>query len=252
MPIKPSDREEEFFAHQEFEKRRKMQVEQQQKLREEERVRLIQEHMRSYLQQGHLAPREGFIYVERMIEGRTRRGLMLCLDLECYDYTRGSTSLIRATEGTIIERLPPRMRIRTGAALELPHILVLIDDPRKTVLEPLGREKSRMEVLYDFDLMLGSGHLSGYGLTEAQEAGVIAALRNLARPQTFSSRYGLDPNTPVLLFAMGDGNHSLATAKAVWERVKPAVGLDHPARYALVELENVHDSGLEFEPISWT
>jgi hypothetical protein len=216
---------------------------------EEERIRLIQEHMRSYLQQGHLAPREGFIYVERTFEGRTRRGLMLCLDLECYDYTRGSTSLIRATEGTIIERLPPRMRIRTGAALELPHILVLINDPRKTVLEPLGREKSRMEVLYDFDLMLGSGHLSGYGLSEAQEAGVIAALRNLARPQTFASRYGLDPNTPVLLFAMGDGNHSLATAKAVWERVKPAVGLDHPARYALVELENVHDGGLEFEPI---
>jgi hypothetical protein len=216
---------------------------------EEARIKFIQDKMRYYLENGILEPREGLIYVERMVGGKTRRGLVLCLDLECYDYTRGSSSLIRATEGTIIERLPPRMKIRTGAVLELPHILVLIDDPGRTVLEPLGAGKAGMKKLYDFELMLGSGHLSGYAVDEALEAQIVGALRELARPEAFAARYGIGQDKPVLLFAMGDGNHSLATAKAVWERMKPEVGLDHPARYALVELENVHDEGLEFEPI---
>jgi hypothetical protein len=216
---------------------------------EEARIKFIQDKMRYYLENDILEPREGLIYVERMVGGKTRRGLVVCLDLECYDYTRGSSSLIRATEGTIIERLPPRMKIRTGAVLELPHILVLIDDPGKTVLEPLGAGKAGMKKLYDFELMLGSGHLSGYAVNEALEAQVVGALRELARPEAFTARYGIGQEKPVLLYAMGDGNHSLATAKAVWERMKPEVGLDHPARYALVELENVHDEGLEFEPI---
>jgi hypothetical protein len=216
---------------------------------EMERIGSIQSSMRSYLDRGVLQPHEGFIYVERSVGGRTRRGLMVCLDLECYDYTRGSTSLIRATEGTIVERLPPRMKIRTGAALELPHILVLIDDPDRTVLEPLAAAKSGMNKLYDFELMLGSGHLTGYQVEESLETKVIAGLRGLAQPELFAKRYGIPGDTAVLLFAMGDGNHSLATAKAVWERMKPEVGLDHPARYALVEIENVHDEGLEFEPI---
>lgn len=216
---------------------------------EAERIVSIQATMRRYLDEGILQPREGLIYVERTVGGKTRRGLMLCLDLEHYDYTKGSTSLIRATEGTIIERLPPRMKIRTGAALELPHILVLIDDPKRTVLEPLGEAKAKLEKLYDFDLMLGSGHLTGYAVSEALEDQVVAALRGLARPEVFASKYKIGKDKPVLLFAMGDGNHSLATAKAVWERIKPEVGLSHPARYALVEIENVHDEGLEFEPI---
>jgi hypothetical protein len=139
------------------------------------------------------------------------------------------------------------MKIREGAALELPHILILIDDPEHTVIEPLIAAKKGMEKLYEFDLMLGSGHLAGWGVGD--EAPVIAALRNLARPEVFSAKYGVGPDRPVLLFAMGDGNHSLATAKTVWEKLKPSVAPDHPARYALVEVENVHDDALEFEPI---
>ena len=217
---------------------------------EAEHIRRIQATMRQYLDAGILQPREGLIYVERAAGGKTRKGLMLCLDLECYDYVPGSTSLIRATEGTIIERLPPRMKIREDAALELPHILVLIDDPLRTVIEPIGAAKASLEVLYDFDLMLDSGHLTGYAVNDAAlEYSVVAALRDLARPETFAAKYGLTADQPVLLFAMGDGNHSLATAKAIWEKIKPVVGMSHPARYALVEIENVHDDGLEFEPI---
>lgn len=217
---------------------------------EAERIQRIQQTMRDYLAQGLLENREEFIYVERRVAGKTRKGLMMALDLERYDYTKGSTSLIRATEGTIVERLPPRMKIRTGAPLELPHILVLIDDPQRTVIEPLAAVKARLPKRYDFDLMLESGHLTGYAVNEAAlEKGVIAALRRLADPQNFAAKYGVSADKPVLLFAMGDGNHSLATAKAVWEQMKPSVGLNHPARYALIELENVHDEGLEFEPI---
>jgi hypothetical protein len=217
---------------------------------EAERIQSIQKTMREYLEAGILEPREGLIYVERTAAGKTRKGLVMCLDLEHYDYTKGSTSLIRATEGTIVDRLPPRMKIRTGAPLELPHILVLIDDPHKTVIEPVGAATGKLEKLYDIDLMLDSGHLVGYAVNDsALEAGVIEALRGLAKPEVFAAKYGVGNDKAVLLFAMGDGNHSLATAKAVWERMKPEVGMHHPARYALIELENVHDEGLEFEPI---
>ena len=216
---------------------------------ETERIQRIQACMQDYLARGVIQPRQGFIYVERTVSGKTRRGIMLCLDLEHYDYTKGSTSLIRATEGTIVERLPPRMKIRSGAALELPHILVLIDDPGRSVIEPLTKARAGLEKLYDFELMLDSGHLCGYAVDEAHEAGIVAALRELAKPDVFSAKYSLETDKPVLLFAMGDGNHSLATAKAVWERTKAEVGLNHPSRYALVEIENVHDEGLEFEPI---
>jgi len=216
---------------------------------EVERIRGIQAAMREYLAKDILQPREGLIYIERRVGGKTRKGILLCLDLERYDYSKGAASLIRATEGTIVERLPPRMKIRQGAALELPHILVLIDDPQGTVIEPLGKAKDKLEMLYDFELMLGSGHLAGYAVSETVEEKIIAALRGLARPETFAAKYGVGADKPVLLFAMGDGNHSLATAKAVWEKTKAQVGMDHPARYALVEIENVHDQGLTFEPI---
>jgi hypothetical protein len=215
---------------------------------ETERIKSIQSGMKQVLDNGVLQPRDGLIYVERTIDGRTRKGVMLALDLECYDYTKGSSSLIRATEGTIVERLPPRMKIREGAALEFPHILVLIDDPTRTVIEPLQAAKSKLEKLYDFDLMFDSGHLAGYAVSPEMEDGVVAALRGLAQPEVFAEKYGVK-DQPVLLFAMGDGNHSLATAKAIWEKVKSTVGMDHPARYALVEIENVHDEALEFEPI---
>lgn len=215
----------------------------------EARIAKIQATMRKYLDQQLLQPHEGIIYVERQVEGKTRRGVLLALDLERYDYNKGSVSLIRATEGTIVERLPPRMQIREGAALELPHILVLIDDPGGTVMEPIGRNLANLQKLYDFDLMLESGHLTGYLLDAERERGVIEALRGLGRPDGFQAKYGIDADKPVLLFAMGDGNHSLATAKAVWEKMKPTVGMHHPARYALVEIENVHDQGLHFSPI---
>jgi hypothetical protein len=216
----------------------------------EARIQRIQSSMQQYLAEGMLAPHEGMVYVERRVSGKLRRGLALALDLEHYDYTKGSHSLIRATEGTIVERLPPRMRIRKGAALELPHILVLIDDPNRSVIEPLGQARGRMTQLYDFELMFDSGHLQGWLVDDpALEARAVQALEALEDPVTFAQKYGVGADQPVLLFAMGDGNHSLATAKAIWEQIKPQVGMDHPARYALVEIENVHDEGLEFEPI---
>jgi hypothetical protein len=215
----------------------------------EERIQNVQTSMRNYMEEGILQPHDGLVYVERSIAGKTRKGIVLCLDLEAYDYNKGSSSLIRATEGTIVDRLPPRIKIREGATIELPHILVLIDDPDRTVIEPLAAAKNRLEKLYDFDLMFDSGHLSGYAVNEELENKVVDALRGLANPETFAAKYEIGNDEPVLLFAMGDGNHSLATAKAIWEKVKPQVGMDHPARYALVEIENVHDEGLEFEPI---
>lgn len=215
----------------------------------EERIKNIQSTMRKYMDEGVLQPHDGIVFVERTVDGKTRKGIILALDLEAYDYNKGSSSLIRATEGTIVDRLPPRIKIRQGATVELPHILVLIDDPDRTVIEPVSAAKSKLEKLYDFDLMLDSGHLTGYAVNDEFENKVIDALRRLANPETFAAKYGIDKSQPVLLFAMGDGNHSLATAKAIWEKMKPQVGMDHPARYALVEIENVHDEGLEFEPI---
>ena len=214
------------------------------------RIQSTQQHMREYLDKQILLPHEGLIYVERTAAGKTRKGLMVCLDLEKYDYNKGSTTLIRATEGTIIDRLPPRIKIREGAPLELPHIMVLIDDPEKTVIEPIQQQTSQLTKLYDFDLMLGSGHLTAYSIDNPSlENQVMQAIYRLADPKVFKARYDLNETTPVLLFALGDGNHSLATAKAIWENLKPQVGLNHPARFALVELENVHDPALEFEPI---
>ena len=216
----------------------------------EVRIRRIQQTMQDYLTEGLLVPYDGMVYVERRVSGKLRKGLVLALDLERYDFNKGAQSLIRSTEGTIIERLPPRMRIRENAQLELPHILVLIDDPSCTVIEPVGKAKTQLKKLYDFELMAGSGHLEGYLLDDPSvEAGVISALEKLADPQTFTTKYGISSDQSVLLFAMGDGNHSLATAKAIWEKIKTQVGMDHPARYALVEIENVHDQGLDFAPI---
>ncbi len=139
--------------------------------------------------------------------------------------------------------------------LEIPHIMVLIDDPADTVIGPLEARKAGFRKLYDFDLMMDSGHLTGYAVDEGSgEGGVIRALESLADPAAFASKYGLKPGTPVLLFAMGDGNHSLATAKAIWEKSKTDAGgiaaiSASPLRYALVELVNLHDPALVFEPI---
>lgn len=217
---------------------------------EMERIRSAQQTMRQYLDNGIFEVYSGLIYVERTVCGKTRRGLILALDLEKYDYSPGSQTLIRATEGTILERIPPRMRIREGAVIELPHILVLIDDPEHTVIEAVSQRNQALVPLYDFELMQGSGHLKGALVADLElEKQVIQALQRLASPEVFYPKYGVGEEKGILLFAVGDGNHSLATAKACWEKLKPCVGMYHPARYALVEIENLHDPGLVFEPI---
>jgi hypothetical protein len=213
------------------------------------RIGRIQATMRRYLAEGLLREHAGAIYVERTVDRATRRGLMLELDLEHYDFGSGSTSLIRPTEGTMVERLAPRIAVRSGAELELPHILVLIDDPAHTVIEPIGAAREALPKLYETELMLGGGHVAGHAVAGAPIERAVRALGTLAAPQAFAARYGVPPQTPPMLFAVGDGNHSLATAKSLWERVKGTVGMDHPSRYALVEIENIHDPALVFEPI---
>ena len=189
------------------------------------------------------------VYIERKIDSGIRKGLIIAIDLEKYDYSKESQTLIRATEGTIVDRLPPRIEVRENAKLELPHILVLIDDLNKTIIEPLEKIKTEENKLYDFELMMKSGHLSGYKVPEEISEQIAKAIEKLADPEFFRNKYSVDKNKGVLLFAMGDGNHSLATAKAIWENKKTEVGMDHPSRYALVELNNVHDESLIFEPI---
>ncbi|MBP1768030.1 MAG: uncharacterized protein H6P98_2145 [Candidatus Aminicenantes bacterium] len=223
--------------------------------RADARIASIREQMELYLESGHFVEAEGFVYVERRTESGLRRGLVACLDLEHYDFRKGATSLIRATEGTILSRIPPRVKIREGAPLEIPHIMVLLDDPRDTVIGPLGDRRRSLKKLYDFELMLGSGHLAGYRVEDAGlEKGVVEALQVLADPAAFAAAHGLQPGTPVLLYAMGDGNHSLATAKTIWEKTKetaedPVSVMRSPLRHALVELVNLHDPALVFEPI---
>jgi len=216
-----------------------------------ERIAKINQEMKKYLQEGLFKEEEGFILVDRKTSKvKSRKGLMVALDLEKYDFSKGSQSLIRATEGTVLERLPPRIKIREGASIELPHIMVLIDDPQKTVIEPLF--KLKLPKVYDFELMMKGGHLRGWKICEEKNIEKISqALSKLNSRTSFQQKY---PGKEVLLYAVGDGNHSLATAKSIWEGIK--VGskdkkkvMLHPARWALVELLNVHDSGIIFEPI---
>jgi hypothetical protein len=213
------------------------------------RIARIQQAMRRTVEQGLLRPHDGAVYVERRIGPRVRRGLMLELDLEHYDYRPESTSLIRPTEGTIVARLAPRIEVRRDAELELPHILVLIDDPAGTVIEPIGAERAQLQPLYATELMLGGGQVAGFGVDAARAARALQALAALADPRAFAARYGVAEGTPPMLFAVGDGNHSLATAKAIWEQRKAEVGPAHPSRWALVEVENIHDPALDFAPI---
>ena len=202
---------------------------------------------------GLLIPhKDSMILVEReQSDGRVRRGLVMAIDLEEYDYTRGADSLIRATEATVAERIPPRVAIRRGASVEMPHVMLLIDDDKKTVIEPLvSAENGR--TAYDTPLMLGGGHIKGRFLEENEISAVTDALCALITPDEMKRRYGDGALAP-LLFAVGDGNHSLATAKASYEEIKAKIGTDaastHPARYALAEVVNIHDAALDFEPI---
>lgn len=218
------------------------------------RIKNINSEMQKYLKEKILVSQKpGFIFVDRSTNHtKSRKGLIVALDLEKYDFTKGSKTLIRATEGTVVERLPPRIKIREKASIELPHIMVLIDDPKMTVIEPL--QNSKLEKVYDFDLMMNSGHIKGFLVNKPNDINkVYSALEKLSDKKSFYEKYNLKKDEPVLLFAMGDGNHSLATAKKIWEEKKknlePKYKNVHPARFALVELVNVHDPGLKFEPI---
>lgn len=218
-----------------------------------QRIGKLNQNMKDYLTNGIFDEvKDSFVLVERKLKsGGIRTGLVGAVDLEQYDYNKGAGSLIRATEGTVLERIPPRVRVREGALLEAPHVMLLIDDPERTVIEPLAKSKNNFEKLYDSDLMCESGRVSGYKVSGKNLIKVSEALKALAEPSAFEEKYGVK-GKPVLLFAVGDGNHSLATAKECWERVKktlPEGETENPARYALVELVNIHDASLDFEPI---
>ena len=196
---------------------------------------------------------DSLIYIERQqSDGKIRHGLIGMVDLEAYDFTPGSGALIRATEGTVLDRIPPRAKVRRNAPIELPHVMLLIDNPERTVIEPLTAAADSMEKLYDFELMQGGGHIRGFRLSAEQIDGVAQALLGLTEDEAMQRKYGVSGVAP-LLFAVGDGNHSLATAKACYEEKKQGVPESEwknlPARYALVEVVNNHDDALQFEPI---
>ena len=223
----------------------------------EDRIHKIHTTMSDYLARNILESKgEALIYVKRSTaHSGTREGILFAMDLECYSYARDSKSLIRATEGTIVDRIPPRLAVRRAAPLELPHIMILIQDPARSLIEGLAASQStQFEPVYDVELMQHGGHLQGWRISQPQQVeGIIAGLEKLL-DQTMVDQHSETP----LFFAMGDGNHSLATAKARWEETKqelaaagqsPAEILAHPARYALAEVVNIHSPGLMFEPI---
>ncbi len=199
-----------------------------------ERVNAINKTMQEYLD-GDVFDlhKDSMIYVERESGGSIRRGIVGLIDLEDYDYRKGADSAIRATEATVLERIPPRVQIRKDAPLEMPHILLLIDDPAKSVIEPLTEQKDGFEQAYGFELMKKGGHIDGYFLPDGVIARVQDALEAL-----------IADKDDKLLFAVGDGNHSLATAKECYN-----LNHDPLARYALVEVVNIHDDSIQFEPI---
>jgi len=210
--------------------------------------------MKKYLKRGTIKPLEsGFIYIERITSyGNIRKGLLACIDLEQYDYNKGSLSMIRPTEKTILDRIPPRVKIRENALIELPHIMLLIDDPQKMVIESFTAMKNSYKKLYDFDLMQEGGHITGYHINAIQDMEhIYKALNKLIDDENYNEKYGNNKNK--MLFAVGDGNHSLAAAKFYWNTLKkvlPSKDINtHPARYALVEIVNIHDKNLKFEPI---
>lgn len=217
--------------------------------RAEEHAQNTYQAMQTYVSQGVFHEQTGFVFIERDLGEKTRYGLLLNLDLEQYDFHKGSQSMIRATEGTILDRLPPRIKIREKALLELPHIMILIDDRDDELFSYLEQHKDSYQTIYDFELMQDSGSIRGSIIDEAGESKIRDVFEKLCDQSEFQEKYGLDETTSPLLFAVGDGNHSLATAKSIWDKIKDSVPADHPARYALVEVVNIHDSSLVFEPI---
>lgn len=215
----------------------------------DQRIANTAEVMRDYVQNVLEPIGPGMILLQRTFahNNLTRTGLLMALDLERYDYAPDAKTLIRASEGTIPSRIPPRLKIRQNAWLELPHIMVLLDDPHHTVIEPLLSQKEQFTKLYDSELGFGMGAIQGYFVTPEQAESVRRSLGALWQGPLD------DGQGDHMLFAMGDGNHSLATAKAYWEQLKPTLSQAerqaHPARFALCEVVNLHDEGIVFEPI---
>ncbi|MFA5880123.1 MAG: DUF1015 domain-containing protein [Candidatus Margulisiibacteriota bacterium] len=220
------------------------------------RLKNITATMKTYLEQGILEEQpQGFIFLERTLpNGKKRQGLMLSIDLEKYNYQKGSTPLIRPTEGTVLERIPPRLRIREKALIESPHVMLLFDDPKNEIFTSLKQNLDNTDKLYDFDLMFENQHLTGHKVTNPN---LLSKLKEqfskLIEPKHFQEKYQLQQTAAPLLFAVGDGNHSIATAKAHWEKIKQtlteAEKKNHPARFTLAEIVNLHDESLIFEPI---
>ena len=210
---------------------------------DEKRIENINSTMKKYLSDNTLkqAVTAGYVFVERTTESGVRLGIVGKIDLDTYDFDPKNKTLIRATEGTVLSRIPPRVKIRQNASIELPHVMLLVDDPQDKILGDLQKNKDSFRKLYDTDLMAGGGHITGYAI-EGADADAVT--------KTFADK---EADCGGFLFAVGDGNHSLATAKTCWENIKGNLTeeerQDHPARYALVEICNLHSKALEFKPI---
>ena len=213
----------------------------------QERIQNIKKEMKTYINQGVFAsPEEEFVYLERTTRyGRVRHGLVVAVDLDAYEWKPFSKALIRATEATIVERIPPRMEIRKEAIIETPHIMLLVNDPNRKLVEGLGHRVKKNKPIYQGDLMMNSGSVKGWSVSNEYDIEYFrVSLQRLAEDNT-------QMDGSIFLFAVGDGNHSLATAKATWEEYKK----NHPGirncnmKYALVEIVNIYDTGLTFEPI---
>ncbi len=210
-------------------------------------VKDINNSMQLYIDSGILQEHNSYVLVERSVGKEKRVGLMVALDLESYDWNRVRVP-VRATEATIMERLPARIEIRSKAPIEIPHAMILIDDKEHTVIEPLYAQRESYKKLYDFDLNMGGGHIAGYEVPAG--SGIESKLEALLEPSLQIAKYGNDAG---IMMAVGDGNHSIATAKVMWEKLKSTLTAEecvaHPARYALVEVVNIYGGGMAFEPI---
>ncbi len=214
----------------------------------DERIKAVQKEMNDYVNSGVFTEIENFVLVEREVEnGKMRVGIMLAIDLDKYNWERVRVP-IRATEGTLVERLPVRIKIRKGAPIELPHALIVMDNPECDIIEPIYEAREELEKLYDFELNMGGGHIRGYKIPNGEE--LIQKLEGLLESETQIAKYGVDAG---IQFAVGDGNHSIATAKVMWEELKQtlteAERENHPARFMLVELVNLYGEGMDFKPI---
>ena len=206
----------------------------------------INENIRNYSNTAKVLPKGMILSVRTTASGKQRLGLITAVDLEEYDFTKGNKPLIRPTEATISERIPPRLKIRKDAFVEFPHVMMFIDDENKAIIEGLFENRNSLEKIYDFDLNMGGGHLEGYFVSDYEK--VEGQFIDLIAEDRLMKKYG---ETVPFMMAVGDGNHSLATAKAHWENIKKTLkdGEEHPARYALVEIVNIYDDGIYFEPI---